>query len=135
MARQKKINILNETDDFLMVNADENMLMLIVRNLINNALKYTCEGGEIHIQAVPKRRYVRISVADNGKGMSPEQINSVLLDNEHHSEAGTMGEKGSGLGLLLCREFAEAHNCRMYIDSIEGNGTTVTFTMPAAKPE
>jgi signal transduction histidine kinase len=135
MATQKKISFVNETDDFLMVNADENMLMLVVRNLINNAIKFTPEGGEIKIQAIPKRRYIRISIADTGTGMSPEQITKILMKDENVSETGTLGEKGSGLGLLLCKEFIEKHNCRMYIDSNKEQGTIVTFTMPAAKPE
>lgn len=92
-------------------------------------------GGEIRIQAIPKRRYVRISISDTGTGMSPEQINSILTKDENSSEPGTLGEKGSGLGLLLCKEFVEKHNCRMYIDSNKEQGTVVTFTMPAAKPE
>ena len=135
MANQKNISIINETDEFLLVNADENMLMLVVRNLINNAIKFTPEGGEIRIRAIPKRRYVRISISDTGTGMSPEQINSILTKDENSSEPGTLGEKGSGLGLLLCKEFVEKHNCRMYIDSNKEQGTVVTFTMPAAKPE
>lgn len=135
MATQKNIRFVNETDDFLMVNADENMLMLVIRNLINNAIKFTPEGGEIKIQATPKRRYIRISIADTGTGMSPEQITKILMKDENISETGTLGEKGSGLGLLLCKEFIEKHNCRMYIDSNKEQGTIVTFTMPAAKPE
>ena len=135
MATQKNIRFVNETDDFLMVNADENMLMLVIRNLINNAIKFTPEGGEIKIQATPKRRYIRISIADTGTGMSPEQITKILMKDENISETGTLGEKGSGLGLLLCKEFIEKHNCRMYIDSNKEKGTVVTFTMHAAKPE
>lgn len=135
MAIQKNIRFVNEIDDFLLVNADENMLMMIVRNLINNAIKFTNEGGNIKLMAVPKRRYVSISVADSGIGMSAEQINAVLVSEEQSSKAGTSGEKGSGLGLILCKEFVEKHNCRMYIDSQPGGGTVITFTMPVAKPE
>lgn len=135
MAVQKRIRIVNEVDELLMVNADENMLMLIVRNLVNNALKFTPEGGEIRINATPKRRYVRIDISDTGAGMSPEKINAILQNSDNTSVTGTMGEKGSGLGLLLCKEFIEKHNCRMYISSNKGEGTIVTFTIPAAKPD
>ena len=137
MALQKQVTIYNETDEFLLINADENMMMLIVRNILNNALKYTPVGGEIRISAAPRRRYVRITIADTGMGMgmSPEQINAILADEENTSSAGTMGEKGSGLGLVLCKEFIEKHNCRLYIDSVQGEGTKVTFTVPVAKPE
>ncbi|MDX9748821.1 MAG: HAMP domain-containing sensor histidine kinase [Paludibacter sp.] len=135
MAMQKNITLINEIDDFLMVNADENMLMMIVRNLINNAIKFTTESGTIKLTAVQKRRYIRITVADSGIGMTAEQINAVLVSEEQTSKSGTSGEKGSGLGLLLCKEFVEKHNCRMYIDSQPGGGTTITFTMPIAKPD
>lgn len=135
MAVQKNIVIVNEIDEFLCVNADENMLMVIVRNLINNAIKYTHEGGVIRLAATAKRRYVSISIADTGIGMSPEQINAILVDEENSSNNGTQGEKGSGLGLLLCKEFIEKHNCRMYINSLKGEGSIVTFTMPVAKPD
>lgn len=135
MALQKNITIVNEIDDFLIVNADENMLMLILRNLLNNAVKYTSEGGEIRLSATPKRRYINISISDTGIGMSPEQINSILINEENNSGTGTAGEKGSGLGLLLCKEYVEKHNCRMYINSQQNEGTIVTFTMPVAKPE
>jgi signal transduction histidine kinase len=135
MAVQKTIRLINEVDDMLMVNADENMLMIIVRNLVNNALKFTPDGGEIRISATPKRRYVRIDISDTGVGMTPVQINAILQNGENSSIAGTMGEKGSGLGLLLCKEFIEKHHCRMYINSNKNEGTIVTFTLPAAKPE
>lgn len=135
MAAQKQISLVNKVDEFLLVNADENMLLLIIRNLINNAIKFTPEGGEIRIEAGSKRRYVRIDITDTGIGMSPEQINNFLYDDDNTSASGTLGEKGSGLGLMLCKEFIEKHNCRMYINSNKNRGTVVTFTMPAAKPE
>lgn len=135
MATQKSITFINKIDDFILVNADENMLMMIVRNLINNAIKFTNEGGSIQLSAEPKRRYISITIADSGIGMTAEQINAVLVSEEQTSLAGTSGEKGSGLGLLLCKEFIEKHKCRMYIDSQPGGGTVITFTMPIAKPE
>lgn len=135
MALQKQLTIVNEIDTFQMVNADENMLMLIIRNLLNNAIKYTHEEGEIRLSAVPKRRYVTITIADTGVGMTPEQINSVLHNNRSTSQDGTLGEKGSGLGLILCKEFVEKHNCRMTITSTPGKFTSISFTMPVAKPE
>ena len=135
MAAQKQISLVNNVDEFLLVNADENMLLLIIRNLINNAIKFTPEGGEIRIEAGSKRRYVRIDVTDTGIGMSPEQINNLLYDDDNVSASGTLGEKGSGLGLMLCKEFIEKHNCRLYINSNKNGGTVVTFTMPSAKPE
>lgn len=135
MAAQKQIRFVNETDDFLLVNADENMLMVIIRNLINNAVKFTPEGGEIRIQAEAKHSFVPISIANTGTEMSQEQIDKILMKDDNTSELGTSGEKGSGLGLLLCKEFVEKHNCQMHIESNKEQGTVVTFTMPAAKIE
>ena len=111
--------------------ADPDMLKTILRNLISNAVKFTPEKGNIEIAAVVKHENeVEVSVADSGTGMSPEAARELFTDHPEAHRDGTGGEKGSGLGLVLCKEFVEKHGGKIRVESGEGKGSRFFFTMP-----
>jgi signal transduction histidine kinase len=115
--------------------ADSNMAHLIVRNLVGNALQATPPGGQVTLAAAAlpaDKAWVRLSVADTGAGLSTEQIKNLLAaDRQPHAPA-TQGSGGAGLGLLVCRAFAERHGGHFGLESIPGAGTTAWVTLPAA---
>jgi signal transduction histidine kinase len=131
MAKDKKINILNCTKEDHAVLADQNMIKLVLRNLISNALKFTRQGGEVSVHSEFSGKVMQISVKDTGVGMPDDKIESLLnADQIPTTTRGTSNEKGSGIGLLLCKEFIEKHNSVISIDSILGKGTTFKFALP-----
>lgn len=117
------------------ITADEYMLRTIIRNLIGNSIKFTSDGGKIHIEAKEENKSIQISVTDSGMGMKPEFI-SLLFNLEYNiTKTGTKGEKGTGLGLLLCKEFVEMHGGKIWVNSKLGEGSTFTFTIPLDQPK
>jgi signal transduction histidine kinase len=127
----KNISLNHLSIDGIMVFADRNMLETIIRNLISNAIKFTNPGGRIDINAVQNADYVEVSIADNGVGMSEETCKKLFLVSTNMTSKGTVGEKGSGLGLLLCKEFVDKHGGKIWAESHEGLGSTFHFTIPA----
>ncbi len=125
----KKITIENKVHNPLHVYADEEMLKLVVRNLLSNALKFTPENGIITIQATIHTDYVEVAIQDTGQGISIENQQK-LFQNTLFTSRGTRDEKGSGLGLILCRDFVEKHAGKIWVKSTEGKGSTFYFTMP-----
>jgi PAS domain S-box-containing protein len=126
----KNISLNYLSIDGIMVFADRNMLETIFRNLISNAIKFTNPGGRIDIYAAQNPDHVEVSIADNGVGMNEETCKKLFLVNSNMTSKGTVGEKGSGLGLLLCKEFVDKHNGRIWAESQEGLGSTFHFTLP-----
>lgn len=130
IAKVKTISVNYIPADDVEVYADANMLKTILRNLISNAIKYTHENGKINISAVKNQNNIEITVADNGVGMS-EEIRSKLFEIENIvSTAGTANETGSGLGLILCKEFVEKHSGKIWIEGELGKGSSCTFSLP-----
>lgn len=130
IAMAKNISLNYFTADEIEVYADENMLKIILRNLISNAIKFTKVGGHIRIGAISKQNRIEITVSDNGIGMSEEK-RKVLFDIYSISTTlGTANEKGSGLGLVLCKEFVEKHKGEIWVESNEGKGSDFKFTLP-----
>lgn len=130
MAKEKKINIhYNENED-IEIFADEHMLRTIVRNLLTNAIKFTHEGGNIFIDFINEKQWVTVSVIDTGIGLSPEVQSKLFNESVIQTTDGTNGEKGTGLGLLLCKELVEKHGGRIWFESVEGKGSNFSFTMP-----
>lgn len=123
--RQKGIGFQNALPSGITVHADADLLSCVVRNLLSNAIKYTPRGGSIRIFCQISDEQILVTVADSGKGFLPEQIEVHSL-----STPGLMEEKGSGLGLKLCREFVEMNGGSMQVNSQPGQGTEVTFTVP-----
>jgi signal transduction histidine kinase len=106
------------------------MLKTVLRNLTSNAIKFTNSGGTINISAVQTPSTITISVSDNGVGISQDMIAKLFELGQVQSTNGTANEKGTGFGLLLCKEFVEKHNGNIWVESAEGKGTTFTFTIP-----
>jgi signal transduction histidine kinase/Tfp pilus assembly protein PilF len=129
-AKEKKITLVDLVDDNTPVWADRNMTDTVIRNLLSNALKYTDEGGKIIIKSEMKDHNVYISIEDNGVGMSEESKNKIFRIDTLHSTYGTMDEKGSGLGLLLCKEFVEKQGGSITFKSEKDKGSVFIFSLP-----
>lgn len=129
-AIKKEIDIYNNVDHNLLVKADENMLNTILRNLISNAIKFTKQHGEIKIQSVLNKNMVEITVKDNGVGIPKEDIDSLFSIDVKNTHVGTANEQGSGLGLVLCKDFVEKHSGEIWVNSSENEGTEFTFSIP-----
>ena len=130
IAQNKKLVINSNINDNLELIADKNMLTTIIRNLVSNAIKYSSQGGEITISASTDNKETRISVKDTGIGINAEDLEKLFKIEESISTKGTENEKGTGLGLILCKEFLEKHNGKIWAESKFGKGTTFTFTIP-----
>ena len=111
--------------------ADSRMVSTVVRNVINNAIKFTPEGKTVNVRAWQEGAKTFIAVADEGVGMSAEKIAELQSEGRHASTAGTQGETGTGLGVGIARDYVAQNNGRMSIESEPGAGTTVTIELPA----
>lgn len=129
-AREKGIVLVDSVDPDLVVFADQNMINTVIRNLLSNALKYSDTGSKIEITAEVKDRKAFLSVRDEGVGMTSEQMSQLWSVNTIHTTYGTRDEKGSGLGLLLCKEFIERQGGSIEVDSEKDKGTRFTFSVP-----
>jgi len=131
-ATAKNINLLNNTPEEIFVKADKEMLLTIIRNLISNAIKYTPKGGTIIISANTNKNadFIEICVQDNGIGISAEKQSQLFKMTEGISTEGTEKEKGTGLGLILCKEFVDKHNGDIWVENNVDKGTSVKFLMP-----
>ena len=125
----KKINLSKDYKDIL-VYADINMLRAIIRNLISNAIKFSNTNSEIKLQVFEDNLSTIISVIDSGVGIDKAELHKLCKPNFISSKMGTKGEKGTGLGLMLCKEFVEKHGGKIWIHSVENEGTTVSFLLP-----
>lgn len=129
-AKNKNIALFSDSSQPLTIMADRNMIFLVLRNLVSNAIKFTHPGGEVRVSAVCEARTLTISVADNGVGMSDDQIKK-LFDITHNSSTfGTQNERGTGLGLILSLEFINMHNGSIEISSKPQQGSTFCIHLP-----
>ena len=128
-ANSKMIAIINYIPVNLIVFADVNMLQTILRNLISNALKFTPTNGKIEINVISNTNELVISVKDTGIGISEEDIQKLFTIGSNYSKHGTENESGTGLGLLLCKEFVEKHHGRIWVESQIGKGTIFYFSI------
>ncbi|MBL7857664.1 MAG: hypothetical protein JNM57_08240 [Cyclobacteriaceae bacterium] len=129
---KKKIQVTLECDASITLYADDNMIYVTLRNLISNAIKFTPEGKSISIAGSIQKGLAEIKVMDEGVGMSPEYLKKVLSMDQPMLKTGTSNEKGTGLGLLLCKNFLEINNGTLQIASMENHGTTFIITLPLA---
>jgi len=129
-ARKKGIEIKIFVPDELDVLADSHMFEAVIRNLVSNAIKFTTSGGKVTLTAGYNEDHtIEIKISDSGIGMTPELKNKLFQINEKTSRPGTEGEPSTGLGLLLCKEFVEKHNGKIWVESEVGKGSTFSFTI------
>ena len=128
-ANSKIIAIINYIPDNLIILADKNMIRTILRNLISNALKFTSVNGKVEIKATISGSMASISVEDTGTGIKQEEIDKMFKVGSSFSKRGTENEKGTGIGLLLCKEFVEKHGGRIWVESEVGKGSKFIFSI------
>jgi len=129
-AKAKNITINYSTADHINVFADIDMLKIVLRNLVSNAIKFTNNGGVININAEQSHSNITISVSDNGIGIPSDNIANLFDIGQFLTTKGTADEKGTGLGLLLCKEFVEKHGGKIWVESEVGKGSDFKFTLP-----
>lgn len=126
----KKIKLINSIDDKIDLYADQNMINLVLRNLIANAVKFSKPEGSIIVSSTEDEEYFVISVKDFGVGIKEKMIDNLFRIDVHTSTMGTAKEKGSGLGLLLCKDMVNMHNGTIWVESVEGEGSKFSFSIP-----
>ena len=131
LADQKNIEIKFDYNDDLILFADPLMIETVLRNLINNAIKFTPEDGLIEITANQIDGQISICVKDSGIGISEEDVLNLFLIDSTVKRKGTNNEDGSGLGLILCKEFVDKNNGTIWVNSSPGKGSSFFFTVPA----
>jgi signal transduction histidine kinase len=130
-ADKKKIEIIYNVPATLEVFADANMLLVIIRNLVTNAVKFTPTGGRITISAKTfSDTSVELSVKDTGIGMNSYMVDNLFRLDINTSRKGTEGEYSTGLGLILSKDFIEKHKGKLWVESEEGKGSDFRFTLP-----
>ncbi len=132
-AEQKNIQLQTQSPpETLMVFADNNMLDTVLRNLISNAIKFTKHDGQVYIFTKVIDNQVITEIKDSGVGMSEQVMAGLFESGRHHTTHGTAHEKGTGLGLKLCKEFIELQHGTIWVESQEGKGSTFGFKLPLA---
>ncbi len=132
--KSKEIVLEVKMDESVCVFADYNMVSTILRNLVSNAIKFTPNGGRIQIEVEHQGAFAKIGVRDSGVGMSREQLQT-LFELTSKTTTGTAGEKGTGLGLMLCAEFVKINQGEIRVETKEGEGSNFIFTLPVTAPQ
>lgn len=132
---QKNISIFNYLEKEIFVHADENMMQSIFNNIVSNAIKFTNRNGKIILSATRMNEMIRFSVRDNGVGMNENQKSMLFGMNKSFTTPGTTNEKGSGLGMILCKDFVEKHGGEIWVESMSGAGSEFFFTIPVSLSE
>ncbi len=131
IARDKSITLRSAVPDDITAHEDADMVLLVIRNLVSNAIKFTPEGGEVVVSAETGDGEVTVSVADTGIGIPEENRGLLFRPDTHLTTRGTQNEKGSGLGLMLCRDLVEQNGGAIRVDERPGGGSVFRFTLPA----
>jgi len=129
-AWNKSIDITTDVTETLVVTADKNMLDTVIRNLLSNAVKFTPAAGKINIAAQVLENEIKITIADNGIGIKAEDIDKLFRIDINHTTIGTRAEKGTGLGLILCKEFVEKNGGRIWVESEVDQGSQFFIVLP-----
>jgi signal transduction histidine kinase len=132
-AHKKNINLISEIYDQTYALADYTTISSVVKNLLTNSIKFTNEGGEVKVTAKEKGDLIEVIVSDNGVSISEEDIDKLFRIDVHHTSIGVTAEKGTGLGLVLCKEFVEKNGGRIWVESELGRGSDFKFTVPKYK--
>ncbi len=129
-ANAKEVSINSIVMPNIKIWADGNMAMTVIRNLISNALKYTPKGGDIKVYTKKVEEKIEITIEDNGVGINKDDLPKLFRIDVNHSTSGTNNEQGTGLGLILCKEFVEKNGGEIWVESIEGKGSKFKFSFP-----
>lgn len=129
----KNISIKTNVDNSLIIVADENMLKTVLRNLISNAIKFSFKNGEICIEVIEEKIQYIVRVIDDGIGISEENLSKIFSPDINFSQKGTKEERGTGLGLIICKEFVTKWGGRIWVESDYGKGSTFSFSIPKPK--
>ncbi len=129
-AKHKQISLSNSIQKQTIAYADVKMMDTVLRNLLSNALKFTSNGGTVDISARHDQQYVEVSVSDTGLGIAEEHLPKLFRVDAAYKRRGTADENGTGLGLILCKEFVERHGGRIWVESEEGHGSRFTVSLP-----
>lgn len=129
-AQKKKITITNNSTENITAFADKNMIDTVIRNLLSNAVKFTNSGGNITINTKKQEEILQIKISDNGVGIPEDNLKKIFSIDKDFTTSGTDNEKGSGLGLILCKEFVDRNKGKIHVDSKQGEGTTFTIELP-----
>jgi PAS domain S-box-containing protein len=130
IAETKKIKIINAVEKNIFASGDDNMVDSVLQNLISNAIKFTNVSGCIKISSSITDNFIEISISDDGVGMSGEEIDNLFQIGKQKSKTGTSEEKGTGLGLILCKEMINKLNGQLKVESEIDKGSTFSFTLP-----
>lgn len=131
-AKYKGVKLINEIDEEMNILADRNSMDTIIRNLIDNALKYSTEDGEIKLEASHNGSLIDIAISDKGIGMTPQEVNQILNDDQTESKEGTANEKGSGLGMKIVMSMIFKNEGSININSSKGEGSIFVVSLPKA---
>ncbi|MCB1190920.1 MAG: hybrid sensor histidine kinase/response regulator [Leptospiraceae bacterium] len=131
IAYRKDITIKQTIDPNVQIFADYSMVETVIRNLVSNSIKFTQIGGQIEISSVSKKNMQEISITDNGIGIKQTDLDKLFKINVKYSKSGTIGETGTGLGLIICKELIEKNNGKIWVESNPGKGSTFKFVLPS----
>lgn len=134
-AKSKNISCEINVDKELIVFADKMAIKTIIGNIFNNAVKFTPKNGNIIIEGIQKEHNIEVSISDSGVGITPENLEKLFNFEESGSTLGTEKEKGTGLGLTICKDLIEKQNGKIWAESKVGNGTSFYFSLPLADDE
>ena len=133
-AKEKNINLNQSIREDIFAYADDDMVNAVIRNLVNNAVKFSYPGGNVHVfTSNEDENFIEISISDTGVGIKEEHFAQLFRIDSKFKEKGTSGEVGNGLGLPLCKEFIEKNSGKIWIESEFGKGSTFKFTLPKFK--
>jgi len=130
VAKNKRIKLQSTIDEQTMAYADKNMISTVLLNLVSNAVKFTPHKGIIVVKAYEKNNHVEVEISDNGVGISSKNLEKLFKPDVKFHTVGTDKEKGTGFGLILCKEFIEKNNGDIWVESTEGKGSRFYFSLP-----
>lgn len=134
-ADNKEISLTSSVPESFTAYFDEITIHTVFRNIISNAIKFTPKNGKVHVSGYISHGFVSICFKDTGKGIPDDIIHKIMVQNQHHTSYGTENEQGTGLGLVMIKDFVAKNNGRLSIKSKEGEGTEVLVSLPLNKPD
>jgi signal transduction histidine kinase len=130
IAQNKEIKLDWNVNSDITATIDPNMIGSVLQNLVTNAIKFTERGGRVTVNAYTESNHLNFTVSDTGVGIGEEQLNKLFKLDKTSSSRGTDDEVGTGLGLIICKEFIESHQGKIWVESIPKEGSTFYFTIP-----